>query len=342
MSKLKAAAPKLEFDADKLRRWGFAWRVGTKATKKASGDVDEPEEEEDGSEGPDAEGDDEAAPEGAENKPTPATPMTVEGAGVPAEWLDFMEEAKKPCAFNKKQGMDFGVDFDRAVGAALADMLGDIPIVDHVDYQTEKKALEEANRAARKAAKAGGAKLPAAAKIALKSLAWTEHELLPPSPNCVEVGPARIIGGIRPQNFDVVYRPDGPRIAYDSKSLNDTKSIQKNWQNMVNDLGTEATTVHVRFPYAIVAFIVAVPKQAIRPSQLTDIVRTLERLATRVDVDHPAHLAEAISFVVWDVETGQVDESGLSDTSCLRLSNFMQTIHERYVERYKGLPPHEK
>lgn len=29
---------------------------------------------------------------------------------------------------------------------------------------------------------------------------------------------------------------------------------------MINDLGTEATTVHTRFPYAIVAFLVVVPK----------------------------------------------------------------------------------
>ena len=56
--------------------------------------------------------------------------------------------------------------------------------------------------------------------------------LLPPQADCVEVGPARVIGGIRPQNFDVVYRPDGPRVAFDSKTLNDFKSVGKNWQNI--------------------------------------------------------------------------------------------------------------
>ncbi len=53
--------------------------------------------------------------------------------------------------------------------------------------------------------------------------------------DCVEVGPVRVIGGVRPQNFDVGYRPDGVRFAFDSKTLNDAASVKKNWQNMVND-----------------------------------------------------------------------------------------------------------
>jgi hypothetical protein len=47
------------------------------------------------------------------------------------------------------------------------------------------------------------------------------NELIPRSSDSVEVGPSRIVGGVRPQNFDVVYRPDGVRFAYDSKTLND-------------------------------------------------------------------------------------------------------------------------
>src|SRR6266567_6938681 len=33
------------------------------------------------------------------------------------------------------------------------------------------------------------------------------NALIPPQADCVEVGPVRIIGGVRPQNFDVGYRP---------------------------------------------------------------------------------------------------------------------------------------
>ena len=78
--------------------------------------------------------------------------------------------------------------------------------------------------------------------------------LTPPIPDCLEKGDVRIIDGVRPQNFDIGYRPDGVRIAYDSKTLNDAKSVRKNYQNMINDLATEATTVHTRFPFAILSF----------------------------------------------------------------------------------------
>lgn len=106
-----------------------------------------------------------------------------------------------------------------------------------------------------------------------------QNALLPSQPDCVEVGPVRIIGGVRPQNFDVGYRPDGVRFVFDSKTLNDRASIGKNWQNMVNDLATEATTVHTRFPFAIVAFMVICPVPCLSNQHRKAITETLERLA---------------------------------------------------------------
>ncbi len=63
------------------------------------------------------------------------------------------------------------------------------------------------------------------------------NALTPALPDCVEVGPVRIIGGVRPQNFDVGYRPDGVRFAFDSKTLNDAKSVGKNWQQKLAEHG---------------------------------------------------------------------------------------------------------
>ena len=164
--------------------------------------------------------------------------------------------------------------------------------------------------------------------------------LLPSSPDCVEVGPVRIIGGIRPQNFDAAYRPDGPRIVFDSKSLNDSDSVRKNWQNMVNDLATEAATVHTRFPYAIVAFIVIIPKPALPAKQELDIIRTLERLGNRKDVLDQDHLAETISLITWNPDTGEVDSSVPPQDSSLRIEKLPSILFPHYLERYKGLPPH--
>ncbi len=165
--------------------------------------------------------------------------------------------------------------------------------------------------------------------------------LLPPDPNCVELGKTRIVGGIRPQNYDAAYRPDGPRVVYDSKTLNDTKSIGKNWQNMVNDLATEASTVHTRFPYCIVAFIVILPRPALQVAQERALIRTLERLGSRGDELDQNHLAEAIALCVWNPLTGLIDPNVPPKDSDLRIEAMPGRIYPTYLDRYKNLPPHE-
>jgi hypothetical protein len=164
--------------------------------------------------------------------------------------------------------------------------------------------------------------------------------LHPSKPDCVEVGPCRIVGGIRPQNFDVGYRPDGPRFVFDSKTLNDEKSIRKNYQNMINDLGTEATTVHTRFPYAVVAFLVVLPTPSLAPRQKDALTRTLERLSERSSPIDLVHKAEAISLVLWDPATGAIDQNWPAIPSPLRVENLSAQIERAYVERFKGLPLH--
>ena len=165
-------------------------------------------------------------------------------------------------------------------------------------------------------------------------------DLIPSQADCVELGPMRIIGGVRPQNFDVGYRPDGVRFAFDSKTLNDTKSVGKNWQNMVNDLATEATTVHTRFPHAVVAFMVIIPLPCLSGNTRTAIIGTLERLGRRTGIDGPHHMAEAISLVLWDPSSGQIDSNIPDAESPLRITKFSEQIELAYTNRYKGLPPH--
>lgn len=168
------------------------------------------------------------------------------------------------------------------------------------------------------------------------------NDLLPKKANSVEVGDCRIVGGVRPQNFDVGYRPDGVRFAFDSKTLNDTKSVEKNWQNMINDLGTEATTVHIRFPYAVVAFLVAIPKPCLTSPQKEALAETLERMSQRTSPIDAPHKAEAIALVIWDPDNRSIDPSWPNSNSYLRIESFSDQIQKSYSERYKGLPPHDK
>jgi len=167
------------------------------------------------------------------------------------------------------------------------------------------------------------------------------RSLLPAEKDCVEVGTSKIVGGIRPQDFDAAYRPDGPRIVFDSKTLNDLASVGKNWRNMINDLATESATVHTRFPYCIVCFIVMIPRPALSNKYEIDIIRTLERLGTRERVLDEAHLAESISLVIWDPVTGKIDQNVPEKTSIIRIENFPKKLYPIYLERYKGLPPHD-
>jgi hypothetical protein len=165
------------------------------------------------------------------------------------------------------------------------------------------------------------------------------NSLLPPDPDCVEVGPARVIGGIRPQNFDVAYRPDGIRFAYDSKTLNGRKSVGKNYQNMVNDLGAEATTVHSRFASAIVAFIIAVPEPCLG-NHGRNLIAALTRLCGRNTISGDLYKAEAIGLVVWHPDTGEMDANWPPVESPLRIEKFSRQIEACYSYRFAGQPPH--
>ncbi len=166
------------------------------------------------------------------------------------------------------------------------------------------------------------------------------NDLISRQADCVELGPTRVVGGVRPQNFDVGYRPDGIRFAFDSKTLNDAKSVGKNWQNMVNDLATEATTVHTRFPHAVVAFMVVIPAPCLVGSTRAAITETLERLTRRTGSDGPNHMAEAIALVLWQPEDGAILPDTPLAASPLRVERFSAQIEAVYWSRYKGLPPH--
>ena len=169
-----------------------------------------------------------------------------------------------------------------------------------------------------------------------------QQQLLPSEADVVEVGPVRIVGGIRPQNYDVGYRPDGVRFAFDSKTLNDTKSVGKNFQNMVNDLGTEAITVHGRFPFAVLGFMVIIPSPCFQGGVRRRFTRMLDRLVGRNSPDDTPHKAEAVTLALWDPENAVVDPTWPEPGSKLRIERFSEQIQAQYHERYDGMPPHNK
>lgn len=109
---------------------------------------------------------------------------------------------------------------------------------------------------------------------------------------------------------------------------------------MVNDLATEATTVHTRFPHAVVALMVVIPAPCISAARLSALVQTLERLTGRTNVSDPMHRAEAAALVIWDPTTGELSPTSPKPDSPLRLEAFSAQVQAIYSSRYKGLPPH--
>ncbi|MBS0208339.1 MAG: hypothetical protein JSS27_05235 [Planctomycetes bacterium] len=170
----------------------------------------------------------------------------------------------------------------------------------------------------------------------------SQQALLPASADAVEVGPVRVIGGIRPQNYDVGYRPDGVRFVSDSKTLNDTKSVGKNFQNMVNDLGTEATTVHIRFPYAVVGFVVIIPSPCFTGQTRDRFTRMLDRLVGRSSPIDVPHKAEAMTLVLWNPNDGTIEANWPPVGSPLRIEHFSEQVQAAYHARYDGMAPHDK
>jgi hypothetical protein len=217
--------------------------------------------------------------------------------------VQWTENGEKLSRTAPYSSIQLGNFVDENVAKALAEMLGDIPI---------------------KNVSARGT-----------------GQLYPPEADCVERGEVAIVGGIRKQQFDVAYRPDGVRFAFDSKTLNDATSVGKNWQNMVNDLATEAATVHTRFPMAVVGFVVLLPAPAVATA-LDPITWRLDGLGGRADEHGPAHVAEAMCLAIWEPSTGGISPR-LPDAALhpgLRIENFSAQVEDAYRMRYAGAPPH--
>ena len=109
---------------------------------------------------------------------------------------------------------------------------------------------------------------------------------------------------------------------------------------MINDLGTEATTVHMRFPWAIVAFIVIIPTPCFAQAQRDRRTKILERLTGRRSPADVPHQAEAVTLVLWDPATGRIDPDWPPPGSPLRIEQFSILVETAYTNRYAGFPPH--
>ena len=93
-------------------------------------------------------------------------------------------------------------------------------------------------------------------------------------------------------------------------------------------------------PNAVVAFLVIFPTPCLKSPQKEALTETFVRLTSRSSPLDSAHKAEAISLVLWDPHTGEIDHAHPASNSILRIEAFSRQVENAYVDRYRGLPPH--
>ena len=130
------------------------------------------------------------------------------------------------------------------------------------------------------------------------------------------------------------------RFAFDSKTLNDRKSVAKNYQNMINDLATEATTVHSRFPFAVVAFIVVIPAPCLVEPQNSALIGTLERLGGGSVSTNRIRSPRRWRSWCGIRQPARCVPTGRRRTRASASSGSQSRSTRVYRSRYKGLPPH--
>jgi hypothetical protein len=101
-------------------------------------------------------------------------------------------------------------------------------------------------------------------------------------------------------------------------------------------------TVHTRFPFAVVGFMVVIPSPCFTGGLRTRFTRMLDRLVGRNSPIDLAHKAEAVSLVLWNPGSATVDTNWPEVDSPLRIERFSEQIQIQYYKRYDGMPPHDQ
>jgi len=153
-----------------------------------------------------------------------------------------------------------------------------------------------------------------------------------------------VAGALRVVNADVseFHRLDGLRLAIEVKPVN--LAVGRAIWNRFGDIRTFAVNLHIKFPFAVVGGILAIPTlerkegRELRTDHL--IERATDRLARaanrRSEGDAP-HLLEGVALVAYDPHAGTVSSTLPSEGSGLRWSNFVEDMVTAYRARFEGV-----
>jgi hypothetical protein len=153
-----------------------------------------------------------------------------------------------------------------------------------------------------------------------------------------------VAGALRIVKADVseFHRLDGLRLAIEVKPVN--LAVGRAIWNRFGDIRTFAVNLHIKFPFAVVGGILAVPTLEWKEGReyKTDhlIQRAGElfaRSAGRESVGDLPHLLEGVAIVAYDPRAGVLSPSLPTDKSGLRWPDFIERLATSYISRFGGV-----
>ena len=117
--------------------------------------------------------------------------------------------------------------------------------------------------------------------------------------------------------------------------------------NRFGDIRTFAVNLHLKFPFAVIGGVLAIPtwevaktkkKGTTRKSTIHLIERAVRRLVRaggRKTEGDAAHLLEGIAVVVYDPDTGKLHPTLPAPGSGLRWDEFIETLAAAYESRFE-------
>jgi hypothetical protein len=156
-----------------------------------------------------------------------------------------------------------------------------------------------------------------------------------------------VSGALRTVNADVSqqHELDGLRLAVEIKPVN--LAVGRAIWNRFGDIRTFAVNLHLKFPFAVIGGVLAIPTWEVAKTKkggttrkptthlIQRAVRRLIRAGGRKTEGDAAHLLEGIAVVVYDPETAELHPTLPAAGSGLRWDEFIETLAAAYESRFE-------
>jgi hypothetical protein len=143
------------------------------------------------------------------------------------------------------------------------------------------------------------------------------------------------VGGWRTISVDIHIGESkfGLLLAVDPKHLQG-QSVEKNWNNTLNDLIAFSANFHTRFPLCVVGGMIGFKRSDIKnPNKLKDMYSVVEHVATRDRPTDPLNLLEAFSFVAYECNPFGLSPNVPPPGSNLRADKAIDRMVDLLIQR---------